>query len=387
MAWGKAGSKTGSGSSIDITDLTSNKFNQVMSHNFLDGVVDFRMRLGNGSFDSGTSYSDRLSNNGGADVTSLVNQSDIHIINTASGYDSMFVVMYMINIATKEKLDIFNAVATPATGAGSAPERMEGVNKWTNTSDQFDYIQIMDESGSNIDTDSNLTVLGSDMTPASAVTFPTDVQVGSRAEITDSRKMYYSTPTSVDTEDVYDEITGRTDVSSFIARESPNYSNGEGRYLGLEINDNAGGQALVGKGVKKIKVRLYRGTALTGTYRVGIMDSSGTVKGFSDHNASEVTGSSATYSHTMNNAVILAVGDIIFISYTATTNPLYLRTNNITTGFGSNYNGAFSPRSVTTGTTWVTSLDGDASRLWMFDFDFAPATDQSVPLTWKELGT
>ena len=216
---------------------------------------------------------------------------------------------------------------------------------------------------------------------------PTNVQVGSRYEETDTRKMYNSTPTSVDTEDVYDEITGRTDVSVFITKESPNWSNGEGRYLGLEINDNAGGQALVGKGVKKIKVRLYRGTALTGTYRVGIMDSSGTVKGYSDHDASEVTGSSATYSHTMNNAVILAVGDIIFISYTATTNPLYLRTNNITNGFGSNYSGAFSPRSVTTGTTWVTSLDGDASRLWMMDFDFAPATDQSVPLTWQEIGT
>ena len=40
-------------------------------------------------------------------------------------------------------------------------------------------------------TDSNLSALGSDITPASAIPFPTNVQVGSRAEITDTRKIYY----------------------------------------------------------------------------------------------------------------------------------------------------------------------------------------------------
>ena len=63
-------------------------------------------------------------------------------------------------------------------------------------------------------------------------------------------------------------------------------------------------------------------------------------------------------------------------------------TNNITNGFGSSYNGAFSPRSITTGdTNWVTISGGDANRLWMMDFDFAPETDVSIPLIWKEIGT
>ena len=384
MAWGKAGSTTLEADDYKIdTTVSDSKFGMFLTHSLQDGTVDAKIQFGtDGTPSSSSYYSFHQRFNWG---TEGVVPSSTNIDVGVGGYSAdSFHVGFFSNISGEQKL-IWESMANLGTAITFA-EQVGGKYNDGGTNLPLNVYRF-NEGGTATDiaTGSNSIVLGSDLIPT--VGKPTNVELSSRFEETDTRKMYNSTPTSVDTEDVYDEITGRTDVSVFITKESPNWSNGEGRYLGLEINDNAGGQALVGKGVKKIKVRLYRGTALTGTYRVGIMDSSGTVKGYSDHDASEVTGSSATYSHTMNNAVILAVGDIIFISYTATTNPLYLRTNNITNGFGSNYSGAFSPRSVTTGTTWVTSLDGDASRLWMMDFDFAPATDQSVPLTWQEIGT
>ena len=384
MAWGKAGSTTLEADDYKIdTTVSDSKFGMFLTHSLQDGTVDAKIQFGtDGTPSSSSYYSFHQRFNWG---TEGVVASSTNIDVGVGGYSAdSFHVGFFSNISGEQKL-IWESMANLGTAITFA-EQVGGKYNDGGTNLPLNVYRFYEGgTATDIATGSNSIVLGSDLIPT--VGKPTNVELSSRFEETDTRKMYNSTPTSVDTEDVYDEITGRTDVSVFITKESPNWSNGEGRYLGLEINDNAGGQALVGKGVKKIKVRLYRGTALTGTYRVGIMDSSGTVKGYSDHDASEVTGSSATYSHTMNNAVILAVGDIIFISYTATTNPLYLRTNNITNGFGSNYSGAFSPRSVTTGTTWVTSLDGDASRLWMMDFDFAPATDQSVPLTWQEIGT
>ena len=386
MAWGKAGSTTLEADDYKIdTTVSDSKFGMFLTHSLQDGTVDAKIQFGTDGTPSSSSeyyYSFHQRFNWG---TEGVVASSTNIDVGVGGYSAdSFHVGFFSNISGEQKL-IWESMANLGTAITFA-EQVGGKYNDGGTNLPLNVYRF-NEGGTATDiaTGSNSIVLGSDLIPT--VGKPTNVELSSRFEETDTRKMYNSTPTSVDTEDVYDEITGRTDVSVWITNSTPNWSNGEGRYIGLQIQNNAGGQALVGKGVKKIKVRLYRGTALTGTYRVGIMDSSGTVKGYSDHDASEVTGSSATYSHTMNNAVILAVGDIIFISYTATTNPLYLRTNNITNGFGSNYSGAFSPRSVTTGTTWVTSLDGDASRLWMMDFDFAPATDQSVPLTWQEIGT
>jgi|21_taG_2_1085346.scaffolds.fasta_scaffold05231_2 hypothetical protein len=190
MAWGKAGSDTltSAGDTITVSGMTSSETNQYMSHGIASGVLSSRMRLGDGSVDTGSNYADRVSNNGTGDSTQI-NETDIHILNGFSGEDH-FTVGYFINIATEEKLHIGFAVGTTATGSGSAPQRMEIASKWANTSVQFDNIQSSNVGSGSFDTDSNLSALGSDITPASAVTFPTNVQEGSRAEITDSRKMY-----------------------------------------------------------------------------------------------------------------------------------------------------------------------------------------------------
>jgi hypothetical protein len=67
---------------------------------------------------------------------------------------------------------------------------MEVVSKWANTSDQITTVSFGNDAAGDYAVGSNVTVLGSDITPAAAIPFPTNVQVGSRAEITDTRKMY-----------------------------------------------------------------------------------------------------------------------------------------------------------------------------------------------------
>jgi len=192
MAWGKAGSTTltGAGDTITISDQTSTKFNTSMySGSGSGGAVQWRRRYGNSTIDTGSNYADRYSTNGGTDSTTT-SQSSIFAMNSGAGVHFMMHIDYTINISSEEKLTILHVMWQGASGATNAPERAECVGKWTNTSNQYDNVQVVNINAGDFAADSNLSAIGSDITPAAAVPFPTNVQVGSRAEITDSRKMY-----------------------------------------------------------------------------------------------------------------------------------------------------------------------------------------------------
>jgi hypothetical protein len=95
-------------------------------------------------------------------------------------------VTYICNVSGEEKLGIAHMVTQNTAGAGNVPTRYEAVGKWVTT----DEITSIRTESAQV-TDSNLTVLGSDITPASSIPFAENAQVGSRAEITDTRKMYH----------------------------------------------------------------------------------------------------------------------------------------------------------------------------------------------------
>ena len=191
MAWGKAGSTTltTTGDTITVSDTTSSYFNQTLSHVIqTTGNIRMATRVGNGSIDTGSNYANRSSENGGADGTAT---SQTYHKNSGSVASDMFTINYAVNIATEEKLFISNNVVRSTSGAGTAPQRMESVGKWANTSNQFDYIETVNDQGGDYTTDSNLTALGSDLTPAAAVpALGANIQIGSRYEETDTRKMY-----------------------------------------------------------------------------------------------------------------------------------------------------------------------------------------------------
>jgi hypothetical protein len=183
MAWGKAGSTTttSTGDTITVSGMTANKFNQFLFHTLASGNADTRYKY-NGTDQMALRYNQ----NGGSDATST---SDTPPQQIWVAYGDHFNVNYMANVSGEEKLVITFDITASATGAGTAPQRMESVHKSVQ-SDQITEINISNGAAGDYLTDSNLSVLGSDITPAAAITFPTNVQVGSRAEITDSRKMY-----------------------------------------------------------------------------------------------------------------------------------------------------------------------------------------------------
>ena len=168
MAWAKNGTPHTLGSAADdlvISDLTSTKFNMIMIH--IPYAANYNQpstRMGNGSLDSGTNYTERHSFNGAADGTG-VNQTQIqHWPNPILPDDDIFFIDYIINISTEEKLSIGFGVDSGAVGAGTAPNREESVGKWANTSNQYDQISMYNAGGTSnsFAISSNLSALGTD---------------------------------------------------------------------------------------------------------------------------------------------------------------------------------------------------------------------------------
>ena len=193
MAWGKAGTTTlsSSGSNMEITGMTASKFNQILCHVSGTSASTFCETLFNS--DTTSSYANRASQNGGTDFT-RINSTDLNMFESYSNTTGAFLISYFVNIATEEKLGISFSVREGTTGAGNAPARDENAYKWTNTSAQITSSSFTPQSGT-VNTDSNLSVLGSDLTPASAVAkldSLSNVQTGSRWEETDTRKMYHN---------------------------------------------------------------------------------------------------------------------------------------------------------------------------------------------------
>ncbi len=108
--------------------------------------------------DTGSNYGRRKSNDGGADGTD-VSQGKIDLEGgTAS---NTFFNMFVINNSANEKLGICNMIRVGTTGAGTAPNRTENVNKWANTSAQITEIDL-NSVASTFASGSILKVWGSD---------------------------------------------------------------------------------------------------------------------------------------------------------------------------------------------------------------------------------
>ena len=188
MAWGKAGSDTltGTGDLMTITDLPANLSNFFISHTLASGQTEPLITFNN---DTGSNYAYRYSSDGGSDSTQTSGSNVF--THTASNTTDNSWLMYCINISAEEKLFLMWSMGANTAGAGNAPTRREYAGKWVNTSAQITEIDATNGGTGDFLTDSNITALGSDITPASAIPFPENVELGSRAEITDTRKIYY----------------------------------------------------------------------------------------------------------------------------------------------------------------------------------------------------
>ncbi len=151
--WEELASVSGTGSSTNISSgtITAKKYLWIQ---FYDGDG----KGGGITFnnDTGSNYARRGSLNGAADFTTINNTSVTPGVGGIGGYLNMFI----INNSANEKLCICHSVDANTAGAGTAPQRKEEVNKWTNTSSQITEIDF--DAAGNYNTDAILKVWGSD---------------------------------------------------------------------------------------------------------------------------------------------------------------------------------------------------------------------------------
>ena len=108
------------------------------------GPTNWLSRIGNSTIDTGSNYSRRKSQDGGADVTAT--STNTFFEHFTGEQTQRFGYHYISNYATKEKLGIGHHVSANTVGAGTAPyERNEIVNKWANTSNVMDVFQLRDD--------------------------------------------------------------------------------------------------------------------------------------------------------------------------------------------------------------------------------------------------
>ena len=111
--------------------------------------------------DTGSNYARRGSINGGSDITT----TDDDEINWSHDTNSAkYLNMFVINKSDKEKLCIAEYMDYGSSGAGNAPNRIEWVYKWANTSAQITSVKLYNNQASSNDfpIGTTLKVWGSD---------------------------------------------------------------------------------------------------------------------------------------------------------------------------------------------------------------------------------
>ena len=203
MAWAKAGSTTltSAGDDLDITGMTASKFNMIMIRTLRTGTGTSHNKRWLTTLDNNTAtdYCWRSSYNNGTDSTSSINQANIDFCDRSEDESEEFGVIYGCNITGEEKLfympqrtGVF-VVGSSVSGVPFTVAVAGKVDVTTNTG-QYTRIDVNNDLAGSFDTGSNLSVLGSDLTPqiiTPAVPFAGNAQTGSRFEETDTRKMYH----------------------------------------------------------------------------------------------------------------------------------------------------------------------------------------------------
>ena len=135
----------GSTNNFGTGSFTAKKYLWIQAFVKNDGLVEPRIRVGTGgSIDTGSNIATRSSSNGGADGTAT--SRDDMVVSISGTSENHFINMFMVNNASNEKLAIHHCVSVGTAGAGTAPQRREGVSKYSNTSAQVNTIEIEDNA-------------------------------------------------------------------------------------------------------------------------------------------------------------------------------------------------------------------------------------------------
>ena len=161
--WKELG-RTTLGSAIDtitVSSLADKRYYMVLVNPIMNGSTpQTSFRMGNGSADTGASYSWREERDGGTDVTG-VNANWQTLVGYTAGNAMDFAVLNIANLSGKEKLTTSHSVYG-VTGAGNVPHRTHNVAKWANTSNPIDVLQAYNSYLSEFAIGSEMVVLGWD---------------------------------------------------------------------------------------------------------------------------------------------------------------------------------------------------------------------------------
>ena len=154
-------SLSGSAGFLNSSQFTAKKYIWFQAYLKNSGSIQLEMKFGHGgTITTGTDYASRLSINGGTDNTLRVSKNSIQTEHPTSS--PIFVNGFIVNNASNEKLCIMHEVIQNTATAGYAPERVEFVGKWADTTNQIDIIQMTDSGSGSFADGSTLKVWGSD---------------------------------------------------------------------------------------------------------------------------------------------------------------------------------------------------------------------------------
>jgi hypothetical protein len=157
--WEELASVNGDGTAdFDTGTFTAKKYLWIQA--FLDrssNSNNTQFQVGNSTLDTGSNYSRRRNENGGTDE--LSGGSGESYMNMATYSTKEFHNFFVINNSGNEKLFICHS--NLSSTAGNIPNRLEGVYKWANTSNQINIFGVNSGGANTLSSSSQIKVWGS----------------------------------------------------------------------------------------------------------------------------------------------------------------------------------------------------------------------------------
>ena len=150
------------GDNLTSGTITAKKYLWVQAYLKPSGTYDTAMNFNN---DTSGNYAMRGSDDGAADYTfgSLaVYYPYIYSTNQTNLTTPVFINLFIVNNTSNEKLITGHCVLQNTAGAANAPNRVETVGKWANTSNQITELEFNNGGTGNLDAGSILKVWGAD---------------------------------------------------------------------------------------------------------------------------------------------------------------------------------------------------------------------------------
>lgn len=157
--WEELGRTTlgSAGDTITVSSFAARRYLKIITTVFdTGGAISGLLRFNN---DSGNNYSRRYSVNGSGTDTTQVSQSSI-LAHSVSAANPQRAEIDVYNVAADEKVCTILATGASTAGAGTAPSRIDGGGKWSNTTDQITRVDYINDGAGDFAIGSEVVVLG-----------------------------------------------------------------------------------------------------------------------------------------------------------------------------------------------------------------------------------